>query len=142
MKHRTTLSRFKKKKGLETTVLYARAETSKEHIVNVRYSWFNLQVSKGLPTKDCLLLKKRTAVVFALERNTHFRCFAQLTGKPRPDSSPLYPLEILFLLRASPSLSYWSPPPGTKEKAFNTNVYVFEYTPHPSLPYKVPKLIL
>ena len=100
----------KKKKGLETTVLYARAETSKEHIVNVRYSWFNLQVSKGLPMKDCLLLKKRTAVVFALERNTHFGCFAQLTGKPRPDSSPLYPLEILFLLRASPSLSYWSPP--------------------------------
>ena len=97
-------------------MLYARAETSKEHIVNVRYSWFNLQVSKGLPMKDCLLFKKRTAVVFALERNTHFGCFAQLTGKPRPDWSPLYPLEILFLLRASPSLSYWSPPPGLKKK--------------------------
>lgn len=84
------------KQGLKTIVLYARAEISKAHIVNVSYSWFNLQVcmpvSKGLPIKDCLMFNKRTAVVFALERNTYSECYEQLTGKPRPDLSPLSPL--------------------------------------------------
>ena len=100
MNHRTTLSWFKKKaKGRLCCMRELRNRkrislTSSAIVGSIcRCAWFK-EVSKGLPMKDCLMFKNEQQLSLRSNENTYSGCFEQHTGKPRPDWSPLYPLEI------------------------------------------------